>query len=60
MKILFDRPTVLNMKNLFSPSNLMAAIDHLVESKADDTTYARMTLADRKTWLKAWLCKHHS
>jgi hypothetical protein len=30
------------MKNLFSPSNLMAAIDHLMDNKADGTTYARM------------------
>jgi hypothetical protein len=60
MKLIFDRPVVVNMKNLFSPSNLMAAIDHLVDNKADGTTYARMTPTDRRTWLRTWLRKHHS
>jgi hypothetical protein len=47
------------MKNLLSPSNLMAAIDHLGDNKANGTTYAGMTPIDRRTWLRTWLRKHH-
>jgi hypothetical protein len=42
MKTIFDRPIVVNIKNLLSPSNLMEAIDHLANNKADGTTYAGM------------------
>jgi hypothetical protein len=31
---------VLNIKDLFSPCNLMAMINHLADNKADGTTYA--------------------
>jgi hypothetical protein len=30
------------------------------DNKADDTTFARMTPADRKIWLRTWLRKHHA
>jgi hypothetical protein len=59
MKTIFDRPVKVNIKNLFSPSNLMTAIDHLMDNKADCTTDAGMTLADRRRWLRMWLCKQH-
>jgi hypothetical protein len=49
MKTMSDRPVKVNMKNLFSPSNLMGAIDHLADNKADGTTYARITPAGRRT-----------
>jgi hypothetical protein len=52
IKAIFDRPVVVNIKNLFYPCNLMAAINHLGDNKADGTTYADMTPADRKTWLR--------
>jgi hypothetical protein len=59
MKTIFDRPVMVNIKNLFSPANLMVAIDHLADNKADGTTYVGMTLADMRTWLRTWLRKHH-
>jgi hypothetical protein len=49
MKTIFDRPVVVNMKDLFSPCNLIATINHLADNKADGTTYAHMTTSDRTT-----------
>jgi hypothetical protein len=57
MKLIFDRPAVVNWKKVYSTSNLIAAIDHLADNKADSTTFARMTPADR---LRTWLRKHHA
>jgi hypothetical protein len=48
MKRIFDRPAVVNWKKVYSTSNLIAAIDHLVDNKAGGTTFARMTPADWK------------
>jgi hypothetical protein len=47
------------MKDLFSPCNLIATINHLADNKANGTTYAHMIASDRRTWLRAWLRKHH-
>jgi hypothetical protein len=60
MKLIFDRPAQVNWKKVCCPSNLMAAIDHLVDNKADDTTYAGMRPADRRIRLRMWLRKHHA
>jgi hypothetical protein len=60
MKRIFDRPAVVNWKKVYSTSNLIAAIDHLADNKADGTTFARMTPADRRIWLRTWLRKHHA
>jgi hypothetical protein len=49
MKTIFDRPVVVNIKDLLSSCNLMAAINHLVDNKADGTTYADRTAEDRRT-----------
>jgi hypothetical protein len=46
MKTIFDRPVMVNIKNLLSPSNLMEVIDHLANNKADGTTYAGMAPTD--------------
>jgi hypothetical protein len=51
MKRIFDQPALMNWKKVYSTSNLIAAIDHLADNKADGTTFARMTPADRKIWL---------
>jgi hypothetical protein len=59
MKTIFDQPAIVNMKNFFSLCNLMAAINHLADNKADGTTYADMAAAQRRTWLRTWLRKHH-
>jgi hypothetical protein len=59
MKTIFDQLVVVNIKNLFFPSNLMAAINHPGDNKADGTTFVDMTPADMMTWLRTWLCKHH-
>jgi hypothetical protein len=48
MKRIFDRPAVVNWKKVYSTSNLIAAIDHLVDNKAGGTTFAHMTPADWK------------
>jgi hypothetical protein len=45
---------------VYYTSNLIAAIDHLVNNKADGTTVARMTPTDKKIWLRTWLRKHHA
>jgi hypothetical protein len=37
MKIIFDQAIVQNIKGLFSPRNLMVAINHLADNKADGT-----------------------
>jgi hypothetical protein len=60
MKLIFDRPAVVNWKKVYSTSNLIPMIDHLADIKADGTTFARMTPANRKIWLRTWLCKHHA
>jgi hypothetical protein len=60
MKCIFDRPAVVNWKKVYSTSNLIAVIDHLADNKADGTTFARMTPANRKIWLRTWLRKHHA
>jgi hypothetical protein len=60
MKCIFDQPPLMNWKKVYSTSNLIAAIDHLVDNKADGTTFARMTSADRKIWLRTWLRNHHA
>jgi hypothetical protein len=60
MKCIFDQPPLVNWKKVYSTSNLIAAIDHLADNKADGTTFARMTPADRKIWLRTWLRKHHA
>jgi hypothetical protein len=59
MKTIFNQPVMVNMKDLFSPRNLMAAINHLADNKAAGTTYADMIVAERRTWLRTWLRKHH-
>jgi hypothetical protein len=56
MKRIFDQPPLMNWK-VYSTSNLIAAINHLADNKADGTTFARMTPADR---LRTWLRKHHA
>jgi hypothetical protein len=48
MKLISDRPAMVNWKKVYSTSNLIAAIDHLADNKADGTTFARMTLTNRK------------
>jgi hypothetical protein len=48
MKHIFDRPAVVNWKKVYPTSNLIAAIDHLADNKADGTTFSRMTPADRR------------
>jgi hypothetical protein len=48
MKRSFYQPPLVNWKKIYSTSNLIAAIDHLADNKTDDTTFARMTPADRK------------
>jgi hypothetical protein len=58
MKLIFDRLVEVNCKKVYSPSNLMAAINHLADNKADSTTFARMR--DRRIWLRTWLRKHHA
>jgi hypothetical protein len=55
MKRIFDQPPLVNWKKVYSTSNLIAA-----DNKADGTTFARMTLADRKIWLRTWLRMHHA
>jgi hypothetical protein len=60
MKLIFDRLAVVNWKKVYSTSNLIAVIDHLADIKADSTTFARMTSANTKIWLRTWLCKHHA
>jgi hypothetical protein len=59
MKTIFDRLVVVNMNDLFSPCNLMAAINHLADNKADGNTYADMTAANERTRLRIWLRMHH-
>jgi hypothetical protein len=49
MKTIFNQPVVVNIKDLFSPCNLMAAINHLADNKATGTTYANMIVAERRT-----------
>jgi hypothetical protein len=49
MKTIFDQLVVVNMKDLFSSCNLMAAINHLADNKADGTNYADMIAADMRT-----------
>jgi hypothetical protein len=58
MKLIFDRPTMVNWKKVYSTSNLIAAIDHLANNKADGTTFARMTLADKGVDNRARQLKH--
>jgi hypothetical protein len=60
MKRIFDQPRLVNWKKVYSTSNMIAAIDHLADNKADGTTFARMTPADMKIWLRIWLRKHHA
>jgi hypothetical protein len=48
IKHIFDQPALMNWKKVYSTSNLIAAIDHLVDNKADGTTFTRMTPADMK------------
>jgi hypothetical protein len=48
MKCIFDQPPLVNWKKVYSTSNLTAVIDHLADNKADGTTFACMTPADRK------------
>jgi hypothetical protein len=60
MKLIFNRLVEVNWKKVYSPSNPMAAIDHLVDNKADGTTFARMRAADKRIWLRTWLRKHHA
>jgi hypothetical protein len=60
MKLIFDRLVEVNWKKVYSPSNLMAAIDHLADNKVDGTTFARMRPPDRRIWLRTWLRKHHA
>jgi hypothetical protein len=60
MKHIFDQPALVNWKKVYSTSNLIAAIDHLADNKADGTTFARMTPADRKIWFRTWLRKYHA
>jgi hypothetical protein len=60
MTRIFDQPPLVNWKKVYSTFNLIAAIDHLADNKADGTTFARMTPADRKIWLRMWLRKHHA
>jgi hypothetical protein len=60
MKCIFDQPPLVNWKKVYSTSNLIAAIDHLAGNKADGTTFACMTPADRKIWLRTWLRMHHA
>jgi hypothetical protein len=57
---IFDQPPLVNWKKVYSTSNLIAEIDHLADNKTYGTTFARMTSADRKIWLRMWLRKHHS
>jgi hypothetical protein len=59
MKRIFDQPALVNWKKVYSTSNLIAAIDHLTDNKADGTIFARMTPADRKIWLRT-LRKNHA
>jgi hypothetical protein len=35
MKRIFDQPPLVNWKKVYSPSNLIAAIDHLADNKVD-------------------------
>jgi hypothetical protein len=60
MKHIFDQPPLMNWKKVYSTSNLIAAIEHLVDNKADGTTFARMIPTDRKIWLRTWLRKHYA
>jgi hypothetical protein len=60
MKRIFDQPPLVNWKKVYSTSNLIVMIDHLVDNKTDDTFLARMTAADMKIWLRMWLRKHHA
>jgi hypothetical protein len=60
MKHIFDQPALVNWKKVYSTSNLIAAIDHLADKKADGTIFNRMTPADMKIWLRTWLHKHHA
>jgi hypothetical protein len=48
MKLIFDRTVEVNWKKVYCPSNLMSAIYHLTNIKADGTTYAQMRPADRR------------
>jgi hypothetical protein len=41
----------MRTQDLFSPCNLMATMNYLVDNKADYTTFADMTGAER-TWLR--------
>jgi hypothetical protein len=58
MKTIFDQP-FRHGEQLFSPCNLMAAINYLADNKADGTNFDDMIGAERRTWLRTWLCKHH-
>jgi hypothetical protein len=60
MKHIFDQPPLVNWKKVYSTSNLIAAIDHLANNKADGTTFARITPIDRKIRLRTWLRMHHA
>jgi hypothetical protein len=60
IKRIFDQPPLVNWKKVYSTSNLIATIDRPADNKADGTTFARMTSADRKIWLRMWLHKHHA
>jgi hypothetical protein len=59
IKHIFDQPAH-ELEEGVLYSNLIAAIDHLADNKIDGTTFARMTLADRKIWLRTRLHKHHA
>jgi hypothetical protein len=60
MKRIFNHPPLVNWKKVYSTSNLIVAIDHLADNKADGTIFTRMTPADWKIWLRTWLRKHHA
>jgi hypothetical protein len=52
IKTIFDRPVMVNMKNLFSPSNLVRQQGqwyHLADNKASGTTSGEMIVADMRT-----------
>jgi hypothetical protein len=40
---------------LFTPRKLVAAINYLADNKTHGSTYAYMTVSERRIWLRTWL-----
>ena len=58
MKMVFTHVDV-DICNSFNPLLLNQTINHLADIKVEMSRYAGMTDASRRTWLRAYLCKHY-